>query len=154
MINTYKKTFLHHWFTGTWLVFNFPASSYDSAHFSFEKSKTKSSVFVSEILQNVTTGKHRQCGDSDSPILIEQFTDAHSGLGGVQGESSHTVDLRIELQVSKQLRRGHSGLGGVQGESSHTVDLRIELQMSKQLRRGHSGSGECRGRAVTLSTSG
>jgi hypothetical protein len=109
----------NHWFTGSELVFNFPTSSHDSAHFSFEKSKTKSSVFVSEILQNVTTGKHRQCGDSDSPILIEQFTDAHSGLGGVQGESSHTVDLRIELQVS---------------------DSCVEVTVA---------SGECRGRAVT-----
>jgi hypothetical protein len=59
-------------------------------------------VLVSEILQNVTTGKHRQCGDSELPILIEQFTDGHSGhvaSSGVGSDNSHSVDLRIELQV-------------------------------------------------------
>lgn len=64
---------------------------------SFEKNKAKSSVLASEILQNVTTGLHRQCGDSDSPtILIEQFTDVHS-----HGDNSHDVDLRIELQEGR-----------------------------------------------------
>ena len=61
------------------------------------------SLLPSEILQNVTTGKHRQCGDSDSPILIEQFTDVHSGGLGDSGGGSgggNSVDLRIELQVS------------------------------------------------------
>ncbi len=71
-----------------------------------EPGKVKSSVLVSEILQNVTTGKHRQCGDSDSPILIEQITDVHSGMmGGISGDNSHSVDLRVEYQV-----RADSGL--------------------------------------------
>ena len=33
------------------------------------------SEFASEFLQNVSTGRHRQCGDEESPVLIEQFTD-------------------------------------------------------------------------------
>ena len=78
------------------------SDTYQLSPFSLDDSKAKGSVLYSEILQNVTTGKHRQCGDSDSPILIEQFTDAHSGHGVSSGgsENSHSVDLRIELQVS------------------------------------------------------
>jgi len=36
---------------------------------------TFGSEFASEFLQNVSTGRHRQCGDEESPVLIEQFTD-------------------------------------------------------------------------------
>ena len=31
------------------------------------------SNYASEFLQNITVGKHRQCGDSESSVLIEEF---------------------------------------------------------------------------------
>ena len=37
------------------------------------------SMYASEFLQNVTVGRHRQCGDSESPVLIEEFKDISSG---------------------------------------------------------------------------
>ena len=37
------------------------------------------SIYASEFLQNVSVGRHRQCGDSESPVLIEEFKDISSG---------------------------------------------------------------------------
>ena len=31
------------------------------------------SNYASEFLQNITVGKHRQCGDSESSVIIEEF---------------------------------------------------------------------------------
>ena len=33
------------------------------------------SQYASEFLQNVTVGRHRQCGDSESSVIIEEFKD-------------------------------------------------------------------------------
>ena len=34
---------------------------------------TFKSDYASEFLQNITIGRHRQCGDSESSVLIEEF---------------------------------------------------------------------------------
>ena len=36
---------------------------------------TFNSQYASEFLQNVTVGRHRQCGDSESSVIIEEFKD-------------------------------------------------------------------------------
>ena len=33
------------------------------------------SRYASEFLQNVSVGRHRQCGDSQSNVIIEEFKD-------------------------------------------------------------------------------
>jgi len=37
------------------------------------------SNYASEFLQNISVGRHRQCGDSESSVLIEEFKDISSG---------------------------------------------------------------------------
>jgi len=37
------------------------------------------SNYASEFLQNITVGKHRQCGDSESSVIIEEFKDISGG---------------------------------------------------------------------------
>ena len=32
--------------------------------------------YASEFLQNVSVGRHRQCGDSQSNVIIEEFKDS------------------------------------------------------------------------------
>jgi len=72
---------------------------------------TFKSKYASEFLQNVTIGKHRQCGDSESSVLIEEFKDINSGnekfLPGVRmppvqksGEMSlgHPYDPSVTIQ--------------------------------------------------------
>ena len=34
------------------------------------------SRYASEFLQNVSVGRHRQCGDSQSNVIIEEFKDS------------------------------------------------------------------------------
>jgi len=41
---------------------------------------TFNSLYASEFLQNISFGRHRQCGDSESSVLIEEFKDSSSGL--------------------------------------------------------------------------
>jgi len=40
---------------------------------------TFKSDYASEFLQNITIGRHRQCGDSESSVLIEEFKDISGG---------------------------------------------------------------------------
>ena len=42
---------------------------------------TFNSVYASEFLQNITVGRHRQCGDSESSVLIEEFKVKHKRNG-------------------------------------------------------------------------
>jgi hypothetical protein len=59
------------------------------------------SMYASEFLQNVTVGRHRQCGDSESSVLIEEFKDgrgdslqpAPSGGGGVSRDMRPGVEV-------------------------------------------------------------
>ena len=37
-------------------------------------------MYAGEFLQNVTVGRHRQCGDSQSGVLIEEFKDGREVL--------------------------------------------------------------------------
>ena len=36
--------------------------------------------YASEFLQNVSVGRHRQCGDSQSNVIIEEFKDSREVL--------------------------------------------------------------------------
>ena len=49
-------------------------------------------MYASEFLQNVTFGRHRQCGDSESPVVIEQFMGPQ---GSVQPGENRDVSIEV-----------------------------------------------------------
>jgi len=46
------------------------------------------SEYASEFLQNISVGRHRQCGDSQSSVLIEEFKDVSGGHDRIISGSS------------------------------------------------------------------
>ena len=63
---------------------------------------TFNSMYASEFLQNVTMGRHRQCGDSESSVIIEEFRDARDDAHllpspGSSGQRKETnPSIRVE----------------------------------------------------------
>ena len=58
---------------------------------------TFNSLYASEFLQNVSSGRHRQCGDSESSVLIEEFKDSPGSLLPAGAPSPQSGEnIRIE----------------------------------------------------------
>ena len=54
--------------------------------------------YASEFLQNVTVGRHRQCGDSESSVIIEEFKDGRENLPS-PGPSRESKDVNPMIRI-------------------------------------------------------
>jgi len=67
---------------------------------------TFNSMYASEFLQNVSVGRHRQCGDSQSNVIIEEFKDSREVVEFRPSEPS--VDLKPSVRIEQQAHGRYS----------------------------------------------
>ena len=62
-------------------------------------------LYASEFLQNITHGKHRQCGDNEPNVLIEQFTHDVKNNGA-------SINRGLDALDQDNAARRNGGVGG------------------------------------------
>ena len=64
-------------------------------------------MYASEFLQNVTVGRHRQCGDSESSVIIEEFKDGRED--GLRLPSPSPIGENKEVNPSIMIEQPSRG---------------------------------------------
>ena len=72
--------------------------------------------YASEFLQNVSVGRHRQCGDSQSNVIIEEFKD-----------SREVMMMMVKIMVMMRLRLI------MMGSVDHDVDFNVDHEVYHDL---------------------